>query len=147
MFLFKVILQEAVNRGHKIVEEEDFKTAEYAYSEYALQSLFPENGKRVKDLESILYEFVGQKSILTQEEVEDCLKINSEEDLEFLIQILCEMTFLGQEVGPNKFEYYSDKKPAKITNKLAQRHSVITGQSKKFKINPAFHEYLGIIKE
>lgn len=146
ILLFKIALQEAVNRNHKIVEEKDFESAEYTYSEYAFQSLLPENGKRVKDLESILYEFVGRNSIINQEEVEECISVNKEVDINYVIQILCETTFLGQEIMPNKFEYYSEKKPAQITNKLAQRHSERTGESKRYKINSAFHNYLGIIK-
>ncbi|WP_240420307.1 P-loop ATPase, Sll1717 family [Paenibacillus periandrae] len=146
IFLFKMALQEAVNRNHKKVEEEDFKSAEYSYSEYALQSLFPENGNRVKDLESILYEFAGQRSIINQEELEDSLKINKEIEAHQLVTILCEMTFLGLEVQPDKFEYYSDKKPPQITNKLAQRLAEKNGRSKRYEINPAFHAYLGIEK-
>lgn len=147
IFLFKMALQEAVNRNHVKVEEEDFLAAEKSYSEYALQSLFPENGNRVSDLESILYEFAGQNSIISQEELEECLKLYSEShDMSQLIQILCEMTFIGQEVRPNEYEYYSDKKPHQITNKLAQRLAERNNQSKRYQVNPAFHSYLGIEK-
>ncbi|MEM5643933.1 hypothetical protein AAHB52_29045 [Bacillus toyonensis] len=98
IFLFKSALQEAVNRGHTLVEDEDFKSAERSYSEYALQSLFPENGNRVEDLESILYEFAGENSIINQEELEECLQRNSVQNIPEIIGILCDMTFLGQEV-------------------------------------------------
>ncbi len=145
IFLFKMALQEAVNRNHRKVEEIDFASAEFAYSEYAFQSLLPENGKRVRDFESILYEFVGSNAILSQEEVEAYVSISTEEDPNYIVQILCETTFLGQEISVEKFEYYSEKKPAQITNKLAQRHTERTGNSKRYKINSAFHNYLGII--
>lgn len=146
IFLFKIAIQEAVNRGHKKVEEEDFLSAEYYYSEYALQSLFPENGNRIDNLESILYEFAGQRAIIDQNELEECLRVNSTHDINQLVQVLCEMTFLGQEVQPGKFEYYSDKKPSQITNKIANRLAEKNGESKRYEINPAFHAYLGIEK-
>lgn len=93
ILLFKLALEEAVNNGHGIVEEIDFKKAEYKYSEYALQSLFPENGKRIPDLESILYEFVGRDHIMNKPELEDCIRLNTTEDPDFIIQVLCELTF------------------------------------------------------
>ncbi|MFF3926272.1 P-loop ATPase, Sll1717 family [Paenibacillus lactis] len=146
ILLFKLALEEAVNNGHGIVEESDFKKAEYKYSEYALQSLFPENGKRVPDLEAILYEFVGRNAILSKPEVEECIKLNTSEDTDFIIQVLCEMTFLGLEISNDTFEYYNERRPEKITNKLAIRHSERTGQPIRYKINPAFYKYLDIIQ-
>ncbi|WP_240515287.1 MULTISPECIES: nucleotide-binding protein [Bacillus cereus group] len=146
IFLFKSALQEAVNRGHTLVEDEDFKSAERSYSEYALQSLFPENGNRVEDLESILYEFAGENSIINQEELEECLQRNSVQNIPEIIGILCDMTFLGQEVQEGKFEYYNEKRPKQITDKLAQRLSVKKARSKRYTIHPAFHEYLSIEK-
>lgn len=146
VFLFKAALQEAVNKGHSKVEDDDFISAEYTYSEYALQSLSPENGGRVKDLESILYEFAGEKSIINQEDLEQCLKISSAHNINDLIKILCEMTFIGQEIQEGKFEYYSEKRSTQITDKLAQRFSERNSRSKRYQINPAFHAYLEIEK-
>ncbi|OAX46139.1 P-loop ATPase, Sll1717 family [Paenibacillus sp. AD87] len=146
ILLFKLALEKAVNNGHKIVEEEDFKEVEYKYSEYALLSLFPENGKRIEDLESILYEFVGRNAILSRPELEECISLNASTDnIDSIVQVLCEMTFLGMEVTDGVFEYYSDRRPEKITNKLAIRHSERTGQPINYKINPAFYKYLDII--
>ncbi|EOO70281.1 hypothetical protein IIC_04723 [Bacillus cereus VD021] len=146
IFLFKAALQEAVNKGHIKVEEEDFKSAEHSYSEYALQSLFPENGNRVENLESLLYEFAGENSIISQEELEKCLQKNSSQDIKEIIGTLCDMTFLGQEIQEGKFDYYNEKRPKQITDKLAQRLSERKGRSKRYKIHHAFHEYLSIEK-
>ena len=146
IFFFKAALQEAVNRGHSKVEEEDFKSAEYFYSEYALQSLFPENGGRIENLESIFYEFAGENSIITQEQLEEYLHESNPHETEQLIEILCEMTFIGKETQENKFQYYSEKRPSKVINRLAKRFSERQSQSKRYKINPAFHAYLDIEK-
>jgi Cdc6-like AAA superfamily ATPase len=144
VFLFKAALQEAVNKGHSKVEEDDFIAAEYAYSDYALKSLFPENGGRVKNLDSILYEFAGEKSIINQEELENCLMRSSNHDVKDLIRILCEMTFLGQEIQEGKFEYYSEKRSTQITDRLAQRLSERKVRTKRYQIHRAFNSYLEI---
>ncbi len=146
IFLFKMALQEALNNNHSKVTEADFISAEYAYSEYAFSSLLPENGKRITNLESILFEFAGQSEIINHEEILQCV-INATESPNELIQILCEITFIGQETMANKFEFFSEKRPSQITNKLAQRYAERSGKPKRYKINPAFHEYLGITKE
>lgn len=147
IYLFKAALQEAVNRGHTKVEEEDFKTAEYSYSEYALQSIFPENGGRIEDLESVFYEFAGEQSIISEEQLVTCLKKSSSHETNELIDVLCEITFIGKEIQENKFEYYGEKnRPKMLINKLAERFAERQGQSVRYQINPAFHAYLGIEK-
>lgn len=147
IFLFKAALQEAINKGHAKVEEEDFQDAEYSYSEYALHSLFPENGGRIDNLEHILYEFAGENSILTKEELDDCLSKSSSMSKIELIKILSEMTFIGQEVQNNKFEYYSEKRPPQIIDKLADKLAKRNSRSKRYQINSAFHSYLEIGKK
>ncbi|MCM3715869.1 nucleotide-binding protein [Alkalihalobacillus oceani] len=145
VFFFKEALQVAVNNGHSKVEEEDFIEAEYAYSHYALKSLLPENGGRVKDFENILYEFAGEKSILSRDEIEHYLA-DYGQDVEELITILCEMTFIGQEIRDGVFEYYSEKRSPLITDKLANKLAQRKNQPKRYQINPAFHAYLEIEK-
>ncbi len=145
IFLFRSALHEAVNRGHSKVEEEDFLAAEYLYSEYALRSLLPENGGRIKGLESIFYEFAGEQSIINRNELEACLKKNSSQNVNEIINILCELTFIGQEIQEEKFEFYSEKRPPQITDKLAQRFVERSSKrQKRYKIHAAFHAYLGI---
>lgn len=144
IFLFKMAIQEAVNRGHTQVKEVDFKTAELSYSDYAIKSLLPENGDRINDIETIFYALAGENSIISQDELESCIKKYSSQDMKEIINILCEMTFLGQEISEDEYEYYSEKRSRKITDILAQKLSEINSQPKRYKINPAFHVHLGI---
>ncbi|MGY4713583.1 P-loop ATPase, Sll1717 family [Bacillus amyloliquefaciens] len=144
IFFFKSALQEAVNKGHATVEEEDFLAAEYAYSEYALSSLFPENGNRVEDLESIFYEFVGEQPILSEERLIECLQNCTSQNIDEVIKILCELTFLGKETQKDIFEYYGGKRPPKIIDKLSDKLAQRNKKSKRYRINPAFYAYLGI---
>lgn len=146
VFLFKVALQEAINRGHTRVEESDFISAEYSYSTYALQSLLPENGGRIKNLESVLYDFAGEDVVLTHSEVINCLTQIPEEKKEDVIEILCDLTFLGKEIKTDIFEFYSEKRNAAIINKLATKLATRNQGIKRYKINSAFHSYLEISK-
>lgn len=145
VFLFKAAIHESINRGHTKVEEDDFLKAEYLYSQYALQSLLPENGGRIGNFESILYDFAGEKSILSRTELEKCLgQINTNTHNDS-IEILCELTFLGKEIRENEFEFYSERRNKAIINKLALKFTERTG-NERYMINNAFHKYLEIEK-
>jgi hypothetical protein len=148
IILFKMAFQEAINKEHSKVEEEDFKAAEFKYSEYALQSLLPENGNRIPELESVFYEFAGHNSIIDKNELENCLVewCTADIDTKHIIEVLCELTFLGLEVAENKFEYFSEKRPKKITENLARKLVLKNKTNQRYEINPAFHAYLEINK-
>ncbi|MFC5528126.1 P-loop ATPase, Sll1717 family [Cohnella yongneupensis] len=145
IFLFRGAIHEAVNRGHTKVEEEDFLSAELKYSQYALESLLPEIGNRLDDLESILYEFAGATEIISMDEVENILKGKGITNTAEVIDILCELTFLGLETNPNVFEFISEHRSKKIVFRLAEK-TVHQSQTKvqRFKIHNAFHAYLDI---
>ncbi|WGF37755.1 hypothetical protein QBO96_18870 [Lysinibacillus capsici] len=145
VFLFKAAIQESINRGHTIVEEADFLEAEYLYSQYALQSLLPENGGRIENFESLLYDFAGEKSILSRLEIEKCLGETNSDTCNNIIEILCELTFLGKEIRENEFEFYSERRNKAIINKLALKYTERTN-NERYMINNAFHKYLEIEK-
>jgi D-hexose-6-phosphate mutarotase len=56
------------------------------------------------------------------------------------------LTFLGLEVAENKFEYFSEKRPKKITENLARKLVLKNKTNQRYEINPAFHAYLEINK-
>lgn len=143
VFLFKSALQEATNNENLKVEPSDFLKARYKYSEYALDSLIPENGGRIEEFDSLLYEFAGEKQVISQQRLEEIL-INYDQPIEEIIDILCEMTFLGKEIRENKFEFYSEKRNKKITDNLARKLADKNEGNKRYKINNAFVHYLEI---
>ncbi|MFZ7774351.1 hypothetical protein ACO1CU_10785 [Bacillus velezensis] len=109
-----------------------------------MSSLFPENGNRVEDLESIFYEFVGEQPILSEERLIECLQNCTSQNIDEVIKILCELTFLGKETQKDTFEYYGGKRPPKIIDKLSDKLAQRNKKSKRYRINPAFYAYLGI---
>ena len=144
IFLFRAAIQEAVNRGHSMVLEEDFLSAEFKYSQYALESLSAENGNRVEDLESLLYEFAGETAILSHSQVIEILnRVSEKNDHKELIEFLCELTFLGLEVREDTFDFLNEKREKRIVYRLAEKTALIYGEQ-RYKINKAFHSYLDI---
>lgn len=64
--------------------------------------------------------FVGRNSILSRPELEECIMLNaSSENIDFIIQVLCEMIFLGLEINEDQFEYYSDKTSRKNNKQVS----------------------------
>lgn len=66
VFFVKAAVAFAVNRRHDRVEERDVLDAERQYSQYALDSILVENGISIPELEAVLLEFLGSKSILAR---------------------------------------------------------------------------------
>lgn len=147
IYLVKTALQFAVNRGHMRIEEKDLIAAESQYSRFALDSLLVESGTRVPRLDELIYEFVGGPEIVSSDDVLNAMKTLGmpADSLSDAIETLCEITFLGLEVGPGRFAYLNDEdstiKIQVMARKTAAEH--ISGL-RRYRINKVFHAYLEI---
>jgi hypothetical protein len=148
IYLVKTALQFAVNRGHMRIEEKDLISAEEQYSRFALDSLLVESGTRVARLDELIYEFVGAPAVITSKYVLNAMHEVGIPDgeLHTAIATLCEITFLGPEVGPGRFAYmYDEDSMTKIqvmARKTASEHKF---GFDRFCINKVFHAYLEIV--
>jgi len=151
IILCKGALAQAINRGHAKVLEEDILEAQKRYSQYALDSLLVENGIRIQDLESLLYEFVGDSEVITYDQLLDKMIKSgiSEEKLDDVIELLCDLTFLGREVGPNRFEFQHNEDDKAKLQVMARK--VVEARAEKmsprFRVGKAFHAYLEIVPD
>jgi hypothetical protein len=147
IYFVKTALQFAVNRGHALIEEKDLMSAEEQYSRFALDSLLVESGSRVTRLDELIYEFVGGPEIVSEQEVLHAMKTVGipDEKLNEVIDTLCEITFLGLEVGPGRFAYLYDEDSATKVEVLARKTAVehFSGVH-RYRINKVFHAYLEI---
>jgi hypothetical protein len=147
IFLIKDAISQAVNRRHVVIEQEDIIDAQKRYSQYALDSLIAESN--MVDLEQLLYEFVGSKDIVYEDEIGNAVQKCgiSKYGLDELIELLCDITFLAREIKEDTFVFqYNDDEKAKL-QALARKISAARPSSKKrYKINDAFHSYLEIEK-
>jgi hypothetical protein len=147
IYLVKTALQFAVNRGHMRIEEKDLMAAEEQYSRFALDSLLVESGTRVARLDELVYEFVGGREIVTDKDVTRAMEraripVGSLKDV---TDTLCEITFLGLEVGPGRFAYLYDEDSTTKVQVLARKTAAeYTSGQYRYRINKVFHAYLEI---
>jgi len=140
-------MEVAINRRHTRVEGEDIIEAQKKYSQYVLESLLVENSIQIDVLESFLYEFVGASEIVDSKFILRAMKNCkiAENKLDFVIELLCDLTFLGREVETGRFEF-SHNEDEKEKLKAMARKTMEKRKSKtmQFRIHNAFHSYLEI---
>jgi hypothetical protein len=110
LYLVKTALQNAINRSHARIEEEDLLDAEVEYSHFALNSLMAENAGQIEKIEKLLAQFslspeiIGELDLLEYIERADVKERPSD-----VIDFLCELAFLGMEVEQDRFEFLFDE--------------------------------------
>lgn len=145
IYLTRAALAHAVNRGHARIEEVDIQQAEKEYSQYVFNSVEAETSAQLEHLEELLYEFVGTNKIVTREQIESFIRKVSIpiEKAQYVINLLCEATFLGLEVDSNKFEYLYDEDRGEVMRVLARKITEASG-NERYCINLPFRSYLEI---
>lgn len=141
----KAAVSNAVNRGHAKVLAEDLVTAKEQYSLYAFQSILKEDDPAKGNLEEILYEFAGSALYVTFEDIQAMLSgvEVAEEDVEFYVDLLCDISFLGIETTAG-FKFPRDEEERATLRNVARRLSSRQDRSETFNVNPAFYEVLQI---
>lgn len=147
IFLIKAALNFAVNRGRTRIEEKDLIDAEVQYSRFALDSLIVEARVRIANIEDLLLHFIQSSEIITETEFATRLteaKIPAGE-LESVISLSVELTFVSLEVAPNRFEFlYDEQDERKISIMARKTADETTNGIRRFRIHPAFHAFLEI---
>lgn len=146
LFFVKAATTTAVNRKHSKVTADDILAAEKQYSQFAVDSILVENGISVKDLENVIYEFVGCEPILEKQDVEALVANGGIEEStrEHVIEHLCNLTFLGIEVKQDKFRFAEDEQEARKEAVLARKLAETRGYPARYRINPAFCAFLEV---
>jgi hypothetical protein len=145
IFLCKSALSEAINHKHVRIEESDILKAEKAYSEYVLQSLLAETETSFPEMEEVLYEFVGQNEVVTRDQIVQFIRNTgvSEDKADYIIELLCETTFLGLETDLDTFAFLYESNRERVLKKLAKKLAAKSGRE-RFKVNVPFHSFLEI---
>ncbi len=145
IYLVKSALQFAVNRGKAQVDDRDFIDGEKRYSRFALDSLIVETAVKIPKVEDLLLQFVQSLEIVNEHEIVsrmEAAKIPIDQ-LENVISLFVQLTFLGLEVSPNRFEFvYEEHDEGKLLV-MAQKTAELT-KSRRFRIHPAFQGFLEI---
>ena len=136
----------AVDRGHDLVEPDDFLLARDTYSQYAYEALLVENGVTIPQMEDVLLSFVGAPSIATLADRTDLIVRYggfTSDQVPPLITKLISMSFLGVETAPDEFTF--PEIGTEMTLALAKAARVEPDPAKqRLKIHPAFERFLEI---
>lgn len=146
IYLVKQAIAGAINRGHSVVTDGDFLDARRNYSEFAFRSLLAEDDPNKGKLEGVLYEFAGAPKIMAETEVQESIRRAGvdEEDIDFYLDLLCDVNFLGVETVDG-YRFPVDEGDRQMLRAVATTVSRkrASGQC-SYQINAAFHQVLQI---
>lgn len=141
IYFFKKAKDIAVGRGHSIIDEKDILEATVDYSAWVFKSLIVENGITYKQMEDFMYALLGEKKIISSEEIQQfMLKANIPSDndrVENFIDHLVGLSILGREVKEDRFFFEYDLEDSKRYKLLSQKLD-----SPKLKIHESLSAYL-----
>jgi hypothetical protein len=149
VYMVKAALSNAVNLRHTRVEVADVLAGEQQYSQFAVESLLVEHDLPVGSLEPIIFEFIASTSVLEYGALKNLLLkagVTSEHVGE-TIAGLCELRFLGIEVGTGEFRFADDPQESRKIEVLSRKLQEQTGRLAKFMINPAYRAFLEVKEE
>jgi Cdc6-like AAA superfamily ATPase len=146
IYLVRSALDHAVNSGHARIEPEDLLAAEKQYSHYALDSLVVEGNTDVDRLEELLYEFAGSPEVFDFDTLSRAVKaVGGTQDAVRVADMLVDLTFLGIEVQPGRFEFLLNDVERPKFQSMARRVLEAGGPATaRYRIARPFHAYLEI---
>ncbi len=146
IFLVKAALEFAVNRGHGRIEEVDLLSAQLEYSRFALNSVVAEGAPRIPEIDDLLLEFSRASEIVNREDIRVAMRRAgiSEIRLAEVVDLLTELTFLGPETAPGRFDFINDEDSLMKTMVMARNLTEESGRPSSFRVNPPFHAFLEI---
>lgn len=142
IYFANAALTTAINRRHRVIEQQDIVFAEEQYSKFAFDALIVESDAEDFNLEEILYEFAGSPATMYEDELRSLLAAAL--DPEGLINWLMRTSFLGVEVSPGAFKHVEGGANARRQLKVAKRFAERQGTRVRYRVHPAFRHYLEI---
>lgn len=139
-------VRSAINNRHPKIEEEDIFEAEKQYFTQVLDSIKVENTSPDINLENVIYEFAGMPVNLSRNQVVGTLQSAgiSDESINSTINLLHDLTFLGIEVGEDKFVFSQEPESSRKNKIMARRFAEIKNQENRYQIHKAFRAFLEI---
>jgi hypothetical protein len=146
IYLVSSAVDLAIDRGHTVIEEADLLGARHEYSRSAFFSIVDEGRTRFDRVEYLLFEFLGVAEVVTLPEIVTALDSSgiAKSQLAALVDLLCDLTFLGLEVAAGEFRFVHDYRDRAQIRALADAYARTTLDLARFQISPPFHPYLEI---
>jgi len=146
IYVVKAALAFGVNRAHTKIEEKDILDAQKEYSQHALYSIVDETTTQFERLEDFLYEFLQSEEVVGKRDILRAMAACGvpEAKVDDIIELLCDLAFLGRELEPGRFEFLYNYQDREKFHVMAQRTAQSAGHDPRFRINVPFHSYLEI---
>lgn len=145
LYLLRSAIDHAVGNRHPRVEVGDLLAAERDYSLFAFEAALVEGQQRVELIEDVLLQFAGAPKLLSGRHVEQIVTqagVNTD-DLEQVIGVLQDLSFLGLQVHEGSVRFTSSPREKRKASILAQRSQDSGGmETTHYGIHPAFSAYL-----
>lgn len=145
LYLIRQAIDEAINRGHDAITEDDLVRARSRYSEYVFLSILAEDDPRRGRLEHVLYEFAGSPQTLSRQDLQTVFSTAgvAESDVEFYIDLLCDINFLAIEDN-REFRLVRDEADRRLKRRISRTAARRTGCPERFQIAEPFVPVLGV---
>ena len=146
IFLTKEAIATAVNRSHEAVTEEDMLEARTKYSRYVFGSVLAEDDPQRKRMEDVLFEFAGAPRVLSETDVRSRIERTQvpEEDVEFYLNLLCDVNFLGIQTATG-YTFADDENARRMLREVSKHLAEERGWGDvSFEVNAAFYQALQI---
>ncbi len=147
IYFFKNAHENAISRGHVLIQEEDIKSGYESYSAWVFTSMMVEDSVDIittEKLKDFMYQLVGDEQVVSRERLYlamcDSRISDSEEDLENLIERLSTLSILGKEVSEDRFEFEYFFEQKEIINAKSRKLNSV-----RYKIHNALAPYLGLV--
>ncbi len=139
-------LDRAIDRGHDRICEEDLLDACHDYSRLVFQSAIDEGQTRLDEVGDLLLGFLGAEEVVTTAKIRSAMLDAGvpESKLDDVIDLLCDLTFLGREVREGEFEFVWDYRDRDLVRAKAKGFRREANRQSRYRINVHFSSYLGI---
>lgn len=145
IFFANTAVARATNAKNAQITAEDVHEAERRYSQFAYEALLVEGVASRIDLESVLVQFAGERSVLTIDEVQRLIQTSGvPEDPQEVVVVLRQLGFLGIGVSASAFDYGGTKSEMMRADVLATKLAKSTAAPWQLEIHPAYRAYLSI---
>ena len=145
VYLFREVLDGAINLGQVEVSEHNFLNARDKYSEFVFRSILAEDDPDKGRLEALMYEFAGCPKTVNRRQLEGIFKKANvaPDDVEFYIDLLCDVNFLSIPTALG-YEYAKEESDRATKRQIAAKIASNRDRDETFGVSSAFWHVLQV---
>jgi hypothetical protein len=128
IYFIKRAQDAAIQRGHEIIEAQDFEHAYNQYSSWVFTSILVENGITIDELKEFLYELLGCNNVISRTFIISSIEKSKipidtlqSEKVDKFIEHLVGLSIIGREVKPGRYAFDYEYDDIEKFRALAER--------------------------